>query len=245
MIMKLYAELAHWFHLLTHPDDYADEAAFVQHLLTEAGVPTRGTLLELGAGGGNNAVHLKAHFTLTLTDIAPDILALSRTLNPECEHIVGDMRSLRLGRTFDAVFVHDAVMYMTTEADLRAAIETTFIHCRPGGVTVFVPDCVTETFEPTTEHGGHDGDGRSLRYLEWCYDPDPTDTTTLTHYVYLLRDGDTPVQCEHETSLEGLFSRADWLRLFSEVGFQPRVVRDDYGRDVFVGIRTPTLGEDL
>ena len=30
------------------------------------------------------------------------------------------MRNVRLGRTFDAVFVHDAIMYMTTEVDLRA-----------------------------------------------------------------------------------------------------------------------------
>ena len=41
------------------------------------------------------------------------MLELSRTLNPDCEHLEGDMRTLRLGRTFDAVLIHDAVMYMT------------------------------------------------------------------------------------------------------------------------------------
>jgi len=41
------------------------------------------------------------------------MLALSMTVNPECEHIEGDMRTLRLGHTFDAVFLHDAVMYLT------------------------------------------------------------------------------------------------------------------------------------
>ena len=69
-----------------------------------------GTLLELGSGGGNNASHLKARFNCTLTDISPDMLALSRTLNPECEHLEGDMRTLRLGRTFDVVFIHDAIV---------------------------------------------------------------------------------------------------------------------------------------
>ena len=48
------------------------------------------------------------------------MLALSATLNPECEHLEGDMRTLRLGRTFDVVFIHDAISYLTTEDDLRA-----------------------------------------------------------------------------------------------------------------------------
>jgi len=35
------------------------------------------------------------------------MLELSRTINPELEHLVGDMRTIRLGRTFDAVLIHD------------------------------------------------------------------------------------------------------------------------------------------
>ncbi|HXG65757.1 MAG TPA: class I SAM-dependent methyltransferase, partial [Blastocatellia bacterium] len=169
--LKLYGELAPWFHLLTAPADYAEEAAaYRRELLAAAAAPPR-TLLELGSGGGNNASHLKAHFEMTLVDLSPAMLEVSRTINPECEHVQGDMRSVRLGRVFDAVFVHDAVMYMTTEADLRAAMETAFAHCKPGGVALFVPDYVRETFRPVTDCGGHDGKGRSLRYLEWSYDP--------------------------------------------------------------------------
>ncbi len=78
------------------------------------------------------------------------------------------MRTLRLERTFDAVFVHDAIAYITTEDDLRATIETVAEHLRPGGAALLVPDTTRELFVPGTRHGGHDGDdGRSLRYLEW------------------------------------------------------------------------------
>ena len=106
------------------------------------------------------------------------MLELSRSINPECEHIEGDMRTLRLtGRTFDAVFVHDAVSYLTTEADLRAAFETAFVHLRPGGAALFEPDHVRETYADATDHGGHDSadpsDPRALRYLQWRTDPDP------------------------------------------------------------------------
>ncbi|MGB8349201.1 MAG: class I SAM-dependent methyltransferase, partial [Gaiella sp.] len=181
--MRLYGDLAPWFHLLTAPEDYAAEAGRYRALIHGA-VPDAFTLLELGSGGGNNASHLKRHFTCTLSDLSPQMLTLSRELNPECDHVLGDMRTLRLGQTFDAVFVHDAIAYMTNESDLADCIGTAFAHTRPGGVALFVPDFTRETFAPGTSHGGHDGtDGRSLRYLEWSVDPDPSDTTYEVDYA--------------------------------------------------------------
>jgi len=222
---KLYHELADWFHLLTAPEEYAEEADFYRKQLIDACDRPPETVLELGSGGGNNASHMKAHFEMTLTDISPDMLKLSRGINPELEHIQGDMRTLRLGREFDAVFVHDAVVYMTTEADLQATIETAFVHCRAGGAALFAPDAVRENFKPSTDHGGHDGeDDRGLRYLEWTWDPNPSDDTYTVDYAYLLRDADGSVRVERDRHLEGLFSRTTWLRLLESAGFDAKVV---------------------
>lgn len=234
---RLYDELADWFHLLTAPAEYAEEAAVVLGLLRTHVAGPLETLLELGSGGGNTASHLRAHLRPTLTDISPAMLDLSRTLNPDCEHLVADMRSARLGRTFDAVLIHDAVMYMTTEVDLRTALETAFVHLRPGGAIVVAPDCVRETFRPKTDHGGHDGPGRSLRYLEWTYDPDPDDTTFLTDFALLLREGADDVRVRYDRHVMGLFARATWLDLLREVGFEPSAAVDGWQGDVFVGVR--------
>lgn len=220
--MRLYSELADWFHLLTAPEDYAEEAAEIVRLVEAAGQGELQTLLELGAGGGNNASHLKELFTCTLTDVSEEMLALSRGLNPECEHVVGDMRTLRLDRSFDVVLVHDAVMYMTTEDDLRAALETAFAHTRPGGVALFQPDCTRETLLEETRHGGHDGDGRSLRYLEWVRDPDPADSTYEVDYLVALRGGDAPLRVVHDHHVEGVFGQAEWLGWLDACGFEAR-----------------------
>lgn len=232
---KLYNELARWWPLLSPPVDYVDEVDFFKGILLDAGLPASPTLLELGCGGGNNAVHLKALFAqVTLTDISPHMLAISRTLNPDCEHLGGDMRTLRLGYTFDVVFIHDAIDYMTTRQDLHQALETAFIHCKPGGTALFVPDYVRETFRPSTKHGGTDGHNRGIRYLEWSYDPDESDTTYTIQFVYLLRENNQPVKVEHDQHICGVFPRAEWLRLLHQVGFQPEIVRDHYERDIFV-----------
>ena len=222
--MKLYGELADWWTLLSPPEEYEEEATFYGRELIGACDRPPKTMLELGSGGGNNASFLKAQFAMTLVEPSLGMLANSRALNPECEHVQGDMRTVRLSRQFDAVFVHDAVMYMTTPDDLKAAIETAFVHCRPGGAALFAPDYVRETFEPSTEHGGSDGDGRALRYLEWCWDPDPSDTTYTVDYSYLLRERDGSVRAVHDRHIEGLFPREYWLETMRDAGFEPRVV---------------------
>ena len=49
------SDLASWFHLLTQPSDYTDEAEFATRVVHDVGDGDSRTLLELGSGGGNNA----------------------------------------------------------------------------------------------------------------------------------------------------------------------------------------------
>jgi SAM-dependent methyltransferase len=216
---KLYNELASWFPLLTPPEDYAEAAGIYRRIIERYSVRGRPrTLLELGCGGGHNALYLKERFRMTLTDISPAMLGLSRKLNPECEHLPGDMRTLRLKRQFDAVLIHDAICYMTTRADLAAALQTAFVHCAPGGVALFCPDFVKETFSPGAEHGGVGSDERAMRYLEWTWDADPGDDRYQVDFAYLLREG-AEVRAEYDHHVLGLFSRGEWERLIREAGF--------------------------
>jgi len=225
---KLYTELASWWPILSAPEDYAEEAEIYRKAILEVSEFVPKTILELGCGGGNNASHLKKYFKMTLTDISPGMLEVSRKLNPECEHILGDMREIRLNRQFDTVFVHDAITYMITENDVRKVIETAFIHCRPGGVALFAPDHTKETYYDLTKHGGHDHLGRSLRYLEWNYDPDPDDTSYISEMVYLMRDETGEVCIERERHIMGLFSKETWLGLINTAGFEARIVPFDH-----------------
>ena len=149
------------------------------------------------------------------------MLDVGRRLNPECEHVEGDMRTLRVGRTFDAVFVHDAVSCITEENDLRAVVETAYAHLRPGGAALFVPDWVRETFVPSTTHGGNDGEGRALRFVECDWDPDPNDTTYVAGFAYLLRDTDGSVRVEHDRHVMGLFPRTVWIQILETPGSEP------------------------
>src|SRR5260370_24502811 len=100
--MKLYDELAEWWRVFSDPKEYRREAAHITRVLRGSTKPAPRTVLELGSGGGNSAFHLKAHFAMTLVDLSPRMLSVSRRLNPERQHIDADIRTLRLCPTFDA-----------------------------------------------------------------------------------------------------------------------------------------------
>lgn len=238
---RLYGELADWFHLVTEPTHYEEEARiFAETFDAQTRRPIT-TMLELGSGGGNNASHLKQRYRMTLTDLSPEMLEVSKRINPECEHIPGDMRTVRLGRTFDAVFVHDAVAYLTTEDDLSACMSTAYEHLEAGGVALFVPDETTESLDRRASCGGNDAGDRRLRYLEWPGDlrGNAIDIT----FVLVMREGEAErVEVDHHTV--GVFPRATWLSLLDATGFEPLALpyrHSDFGPasryELFCGIR--------
>lgn len=243
MLPRLYSALASWWPLLSPPADYAVEARFYAEELVGAcrRQPTR--LLELGSGGGNNASHMKRMFDLTLVDLSPQMLAVSRALNPECRHVEGDMRTVRLAERFDLVFVHDAASFLLDEADLRATMATAFLHLEPGGAVLFAPDHTRESFVPGTNHGGNDAGGRALRYLEWTWDPDPDDDTYLCHFAILMRDADGSVANEHDSHVLSMHARDTWLSQLREAGFDAEAIpcpfaeAAGYSGEVFLGRR--------
>jgi SAM-dependent methyltransferase len=245
---RLYADLASWWPLISPPGEYAQEAAYLAAVLGSAPAPVR-EVLDLGSGGGHNAVHLKDRLTLTLLDLSEQMLAVSRRLNPECSHRLGDMRTARLGRTFDAVLVHDAVDYMTSQDDLRQVIETAFAHCRPGGIALFVPDYTAETFRPASGHGGGgcDAAGRQASFRERSWDPDPADDWIQVEYEFVLRGADGHVEVIRESHRLGAFSGGTWRRLLAAAGFEPGTAPGDRAadpasagrgpRNLFIGLR--------
>jgi SAM-dependent methyltransferase len=235
---RFYDELPEWWPLFSPPVHYDEEAADLRARLGRLPTGARPTLLELGSGGGSLASHLSPHFKLTLTDRSPGMLEVNKAVNPDAEHIVGDMRNLRLSRQFDVVLVHDAIMYATRPQDVQSTLETAAIHCTPGGRVIVLPDFVRETFTPGTSDGGEDGsDGRGLRYLEWRWDPDAADDTYIVDYAFQLRDTVGRVRAIHDRHVEGLFTRAQWLAWFEAAGLQVQCSLDRWGRDVFLATK--------
>ena len=242
---RLYSDLAYLWPLVSPPEDYAEEAGHWRNAIRDRLGEGRHRILELGVGGGHNLSHLTSDFEATGVDLSPEMLEHSRRLNPDVEHHVGDMRTVRLEKVFDAVLIHDAVSYMLTEDDLRAAFATAGAHLRPGGLFLVAPDLVAESFEegkvlhwdipPPSGPGAPE-----VKVEERLTDPDPTDTTIESWITYTINDSGGR-RVETDLHVTGLFPRATWVSLMEEAGFETWILQlpgdgDGCGVHLFRGV---------
>jgi SAM-dependent methyltransferase len=228
---RLYGDLAWLWPILSPPGDYEEESGtFADVIEREAEIPVR-RLLHLTCGGGHVDRWLKERFDITGVDQSEEMLALARSLNPEVEYVEGDVRAVRLGRLYDAVFIDDGVVYMLTEDDLGRVFETAYVHLREGGVALVYVENDPGTFEQqrtkvTTRTSGD----VALITLESQYDPDPSDTTCETTFVYIIRRGGREeVEVDHHVT--GIFPLDVWRRRLRETGFDVREL--DFGHSEF------------
>lgn len=181
------------------------------------------TLLNLGCGGGKNLDTLKKHYDCTGLDISPDMLRLAQELNPECSFVQADMRSFKLGRRFDFIFIDDAITYMLNRDDLEQVFIRSHDHLETGGVMVVTPDATTETFKqndtqvfhsiPSEQHPDTE-----VVFITSNYCRDLATEQSEGVFVYLIRHkGELKV--ENEVHQFGLFPLRVWRELLIKAGF--------------------------
>lgn len=216
---RLYRDLAWTWPIVSPPGRYVREAHEIRRLI-RGRAPAASTLLHLGCGGGHLDKTLKRSFEITGVDLSPAMLALARRLNPEVAYRVGNMRAIRLRRTFDAVVIADSVAYMLTERELRAAFETAFVHLAPGGVFLTYVERTPATFRQnaTTRTVARRGDVEVV-LIENQHDPDPGDTTYESTFIYLIRSRGR-LRVETDRHRLGLFPLPVWRRLLRRTGFR-------------------------
>ena len=75
-----------------------------------------------------------------------------------------------------------------------------------------------------------DDGARSLRGVEWAWDPDPEDSRYLVDYALLLRDGHE-VTAVHDRHVEGLFSIAEWTSVLERAGYKVSLIERPLDED--------------
>ena len=142
--MSNFQQYSDYYDLLYADKDYGAEAAYVARTLRSAAARTR-TVLELGSGTGRHgrllaSLGFEVHGVERSADMAAQgARACAQSVNGgsfACE--VGDLRTFRADRRFDAVIsLFHVISYQTSEADLTAAFRTAANHLRGGGVFLF------------------------------------------------------------------------------------------------------------
>lgn len=266
---RLYDDLAWLWPYLSPPWDYVPEAATIDALLIERLGEGPKRILELGAGGGHTLVHLLGlgaersvafggwggEHDGVAVDLSEAMLARCAALIPGVDTRVGDMRDVRLGETFDAVLVHDAVDYLLNDADVRAAMATVRAHLRPGGLALVAPTYVAETFEagdvaedapplPQDEAWGAaelaERGVVDLSYTTRIGEADAAGRYRMT-LTYRVGYADGRVETAVDQHRCAVFPRERWLAWMAQAGLPAEVVEEGAAGDggawaLFVGV---------
>jgi SAM-dependent methyltransferase len=136
-------DYAEAYDLLYADKDYDAECDYLEEAFRASGRTVR-TVLDLGCGTGAHAVRLAQRgYSVVGVDISAPMLQLARERAGDagvqaCEFVLGDVRDVRIGRTFDAVTSMFAVLgYQTSDEDVQATLETVRTHLGTGAPFVF------------------------------------------------------------------------------------------------------------
>lgn len=96
------------------------------------------SILDVGCGTGRDLASLSRDGAdCRGVDSQPSMIELVRRIRPELRLEIGDMRTFRLGRTFDAILcMGSTFMYALTNADVQATLETFAAHAQGGTLLV-------------------------------------------------------------------------------------------------------------
>ena len=145
--MAVFGAYSRYYNLFYKDKDYAGEAAYIYNIIKKY-CPGTKSVLDLGCGTGRHALQLaEMQLEVTGVDISRDMLDVANaslsargTQESSCDFQQGDIRTVRLGRSFDVVIsLFHVISYQTSNDDLRAAFATVRNHLEPGGIFIF--DC--------------------------------------------------------------------------------------------------------
>jgi SAM-dependent methyltransferase len=235
----VFTNTAHVYDLIYESSgkDYAAESLVIHELIQER---KRGacTLLDVACGTGGHLRHLQNWYEVTGVDSDTAMLDEASKHLPKIPLIEADMRSFRLGITFDAVTcLFSSIGYMRDPQELGAAIETMAQHLNPGGVLVLDgwvrPDAWREG-DPTHVEVAESG---AMTVVRLSRSQRQENTTVLEmHHLVATRDGIKHLVDHHRLTL---FAPDDYEAALTDAGLAVELVHSPMEeRDRYVGVRT-------
>jgi SAM-dependent methyltransferase len=216
--------------------DYPAEAEELHRIIQDE-CPTAHTLLDVACGTGAHLVEMQRWYLVEGVDLSRDMLAFAQGRLPGVPLHLADMRTLDLGKTFDAVTcLFSSIGYITEPAKMRSTIARLAAHIAPGGVLILDgwvrPDRWRNDYRPEPEVVTG-GDVTVVRLSSNRREGSITEMDM--HHLVQTGDG---IEYFMETHRLALTATADYVSAVNDAGLKARVIPDYMrNRDRIVGTR--------
>ena len=233
----MFGRSAHVYDLLYSFKDYEAEARDLVALIRERDPDAR-SLLDVACGTGKHLELLRASFPdVAGVDLDEGLLAIARQRLPDVPLTMADMRTVDLGRTFDAVTcLFSSVGYLCDAGELASAIGRMAAHLAPGGVLVVDGWVRPDAWWPGThvQALAETADGVAAARVARTWREGDRSVLDMRYLIATADDGFAQERERHELTL---FTDAEYRRAFEAASLEPEVVPSPMqDRDRYVAI---------
>lgn len=185
-------------------------------------------ILDLGTGGGHHLFHL-FHQCPNLrsglaVDLSEEMLSRVDSILPQVETRQGDMTSLKFGRSFPLICVHDSFCYLAAEKQIQDLFSNIKEHLTHDGLAFVKLDAVKDSFAgPYRYLTSFEDEDYQLTLTHYEWDPNNRDTWIEVVYLFLEQRGSELVTREERHRL-GLFHQSDLLKMARSVDLEGEIL---------------------
>ncbi len=121
-----------------YPEPNGETACMCRRMFQQFLGRSPASVLDIGCGTGRDLAGLSPECPVCVgVDALPEMIACARSARPQIELHVGDMRTVRLGRSFDAIMcMGSAFMYALTNSDVDQTLDTFVAHAHAGTLLI-------------------------------------------------------------------------------------------------------------
>lgn len=126
------------YYELVIPEPNDETPTMCRRMFTRYLSQSPASILDIGCGTGRDLHSLSKECPDCWgVDYVPEMVEYAKAQRPHLHVQVGDMRTIRLGRTFDVVMcMGSAFMYALTDADISQTLATFAAHSHPGTLLI-------------------------------------------------------------------------------------------------------------
>jgi SAM-dependent methyltransferase len=215
--------------------DYRAESDALHALIQETSPGAR-TLLDVACGTGAHLEILRRWYEVEGVDLSPEMLEVARLRLPGVPLRIADMRTLDLGKKFDAVTcLFSAIGYVTDPVEMRTAINRMADHVAPGGVMILDGWVRPSEWNDMYRGGPEVASDETTMVVRLSFSRRVGSITEMDLH-HLVRDGKG---IEHfvEQHRLALVPTAEYVAAFDAAGLRTRILDFMGSRDRVVGTK--------
>ena len=237
--LHMFADLAKYYDGQYSGKKYRDEVLELEAIARRYGRSGGMSWLDVACGTGRHLEFLRRRHDCAGVDANPQMLRVARRRLPGVTLVRGDMRSFRLGRTFDVVTcLFSAIGLLTREEDIRRTFVTISRHLKPGGVAIVEPWILPSKARPGHIHLRTFQDA-TVTFVRLAYSK-VQGRMTIIRYFYLIGEPGKGIRFLEETDRGRMVDAPRLMSLMKSSGLAPRFLARGFTSDrgLLIGRKT-------